>query len=95
MHSYKLVSGRKQRKWVDEAHTLNFIQQDTVFDLDEFQPRQLVSVAQAEKLCKRHKIDFEPLRALVDELSGRPTIAPVEGKRPALKIVDMDSKFED
>lgn len=95
MHSYKLVSGRKQRKWVDETRTLNFIQQDTVFDLDEFQPRQLVTVAQAEKLCKRHKIDFEPLRALVDELSGRPTIAPVEDKRPALKIVDMDSKFED
>ena len=95
MHSYKLVSGRKQRKWVDEACVLNFIQQDTVFDLNEFQPRQLVSVAQAEKLCKRHKIDFEPLRALVDELSGKPTIAPVEDKRPALTIVDMDSKFED
>lgn len=95
MRSYKLVSGRKQRKWIDEIRTLNFIQQDTVFDLDEFQPRQLVTVAQAEKLCKRHKIDFEPFRALVDELSGKPTIAPVEDKRPALTIVDMDSKFED
>lgn len=95
MQSYKLVSGRKQRKWVDEARTLNFIQQDTVFDLDEFQPRQLVSVAQAEKLCKRHKIDFEPLRTLVEELSGSPTIVPVRDKRPALTIIDMDSKFED
>lgn len=95
MHLHKLVSGRKQRKWVDETRTLNFIQQDTVFDLDEFQPRQLVTVAQAEKLCKRRKIDFEPFRALIDELSGRPTITPVEDKRPALTIIGMDSKFED
>jgi hypothetical protein len=95
MHSYKLVNGRKSRKWVDEAHVIELIQQDTVFDLDIFQPRQLVSVAQMEKICKSHKIDFEALKPMVDELSGRPTIAPIDDKRPALSIIDMDSKFDE
>lgn len=78
---YKLVAGRSSRSWKSEdvaatrLYTLGF-------DDDALYSRKLVTPAQAEKLVgKARRADLEDLIAKED---GKPVLAPVDDKRPAV-----------
>lgn len=50
---FKLVSKQARRKFSDKDATLKWFAENTLLDEDEFAPRELLSVAQAEKLVKQ------------------------------------------
>ena len=79
---YKLVEGRSLRKWADEANAEAALKRARLKVADIF-TNKLISPAQAEKqLGKNHKIIAEH----VVKPAGKPAIAPVSDKRPALEI---------
>lgn len=87
MQSIKLVAGRNARRWIDENETVKFLSSNG-FDEDEYAPRELVSPAQAEKLCKKAKIPLYDLSGLIANREGKPTIAPIDDSRP---VYDADA----
>ena len=87
MQSIKLVAGRNTRRWIDENETVKFLSSNG-FDEDEYAPRELVSPAQAEKLCKTAKIPLSDLSGLIANREGKPTIAPIDDIRP---VYDVDA----
>lgn len=85
MQSIKLVAGRTTRKWADVAEVIAFFSQHGLSE-DEYAPRELVSPAQAEKMCKKAKIPIEAMSSLVASRKGNPTIAPISDSRPAYEV---------
>lgn len=79
---FKLVEGKSNRKWVDEATAT--IALSDVLPLDDIAPRSLISPAQAEKLLS--PADRKQLANLIVKPPGAPTLVPVSDKRPALEF---------
>jgi len=96
VEGYKLVEGRRgNRSWVDEKDTEALfksfrLKQDEMYDL------KLISPTKAEKLIK----DKSPKRwakvdGLISRSDGKPSVAPVTDKRPALAITSVADDFRD
>jgi len=82
LKGYKLVAGRNSRKWNADDDTIKSAL--TAMNINPIKS-ELISVAQAEKLIsKEDKPMFSNLYAT---LSGSPTLATIDDKRPALKNV--------
>lgn len=77
---YKVVEGRAQRKWADEAQVREILSVD--HDPSEFMVTKLAGIPAIEKLLKK---DFQPLLGdLVVIPQGSPTLVPLSDKRPAM-----------
>lgn len=77
---YKVVEGRTQRKWADEAQVREILSVD--HDPSEFMVTKLAGIPAIEKLLKK---DFQPLLGdLVVIPQGSPTLVPLSDKRPAM-----------
>ncbi len=83
---YKLVEGRSIRKWLDENDVEAAMRKAKLKVADMF-TKKLISPAQAEKkLGKSHPIIAE----FVVKPEGKPTIAEISDKRPAIEINPLD-----
>lgn len=80
---WKLVAGRSSRKWIDADFALKWLRGKVKLKLDEAAPRDVLSVAAAEKLCKQRGIAIP--QSMIDRGNGKPTLAPASDKRPALE----------
>lgn len=84
---YKLVEGRSNRAWMDEASAAALLTQKEYTD-EQLYKKSFISVAQAEKLLGKKNA------ALLDDLvikpQGKPTIAPESDKRPAIGATSAD-----
>ena len=78
--NYKLVSGRGQRKWIDQD-----IAQDQLIEMcgEEALISKLISPTQAEKLLGKAK--YGEIVDLIHKPEGRPQLAPDTDPRPAVK----------
>lgn len=81
---WKVVEGRGSRAYADESQAEKFLK--TRLKQDAYQPRKLISPAQAEKALKgkltpRTQKTFD---SLVIRREGGPTLVPETDKRPAL-----------
>lgn len=77
---YKVVEGRTQRKWADEAQVREILSVD--HDPSEFMVTKLAGIPAIEKLLKK---DFQPLLGdLVVIPQGSPALVPLSDKRPAM-----------
>ena len=78
--NYKLVSGRGQRKWIDQD-----IAQDQLIQMcgEEALISKLISPTQAEKLLGKAR--YGEIVDLIHKPDGRPTLAPDTDPRPAVK----------
>jgi hypothetical protein len=96
VEGYKLVEGRRgNRSWASENDTEALfksfrLKQDEMYDL------KLISPTKAEKLLK----DKSPKRwvkveGLISRSDGKPSVAPVTDKRPALAITSVADDFRD
>ena len=85
VNGFKLVAGRSVRQWRsdEEAET-------ALLDLvgDDAYTRKLVSVAQAEKLLGKKRVD--EIADLVVKPEGKPTLAEADDPRPAINITAQD-----
>ena len=86
---FKVVDGRGSRNWVNDEEPIHLFKKKRV-KIDDFMPRKLLSVAQAEKLIGKKKF-FEIYDPLVTKVKGRPQLAPVEDKRPAIVVEETFS----
>ena len=83
---YKIVEGRSLRKWGDESQAVNLLTE--TYSDDELYTRKFISVTQAEKLTG--KKNSAMLADLIVKPSGKPTLAPVSDKRPAINLTNDD-----
>ena len=79
---YKLVTGRSIRKWRNEADAEKALRASKL-KVAEIFTKKLISPTQAEKaLGKSNRI----LQEQVIKPEGRPALAPLKDKRPALEV---------
>lgn len=73
---YKLVAGRSNRRWTDEARVAEVLKQDG-FNDDDIWTKKLLGIGDAEKLVgKKHRV-FE----LAQKAEGKPTLVPESDPR--------------
>jgi len=84
---FKLVSKRATRQWVDAEGAREALEQMGL-DMSELMETKLLSVAQAEKVLKKHKFAL-PKDHVVSISSGN-TIAPRTDPRPAVSQLGQD-----
>ena len=73
---YKLVAGRSNRRWTDEARVAEVLKQDGFTD-DDIWTKKLLGIGDAEKLVgKKHRV-FE----LAQKAEGKPTLVPESDPR--------------
>lgn len=94
---FKLVAGKRgARQWADEAAAEQMLKsfrlkQEEMYDF------KLISPTSAEKLTKAGTIgprQAPKLQALIVQKDGKPHVAPLDDKRPALVITPVADDFE-
>lgn len=91
---YKLVQGRKTRKWKAEEDMILRFFADYEIPSDKLYESKLLSVAKAEKLMKGLKQN-EDFQALVDVTFGNPQMVTEDDKRPAINPeAEIDEMFK-
>lgn len=79
---WKMVQGRSNRKWIDEAKTVEAIS-PFIPIADHYEAPKLKSPAQIEATAKKLKITLD-ISQLVCNPPGKPSLAPDTDTRPAL-----------
>jgi hypothetical protein len=87
---WKLVEGKRNRRWVDEAAVDRYMARKKIKKKSRYK-ESLVSPAQAEKLLK--KIGVELPRKFWEQPEGAPKLVPAEDKRPAIPS-SVEQDFE-
>jgi hypothetical protein len=87
---YKLVAGRRIRRWIDAANAEEALRRVSKLKVADIFTRKLISPAQAEKLLgKKHKIMEEEVQ-LSD---GKPVLVPGSDPRPPYQP-DVSEDFD-
>lgn len=91
---WKLVQGRKPpRKWSDTAAAEKTMKAMRI-KVDEMYDRTLISPTSAEKLLKTQPKRWAKVKDLVTQGEGKPSVAPITDKRPALELAPIESEFQ-
>jgi len=91
---WKLVQGRKPpRKWSDTAAAEKTMKAMRL-KVDEMYDRTLISPTSAEKLLKTQPKRWAKVKDLVTQGEGKPSVAPITDKRPALELAPIESEFQ-
>jgi hypothetical protein len=81
---HKIVRGKRgKRYWIDKAKAESIITM-VLPEEQAFEPREIISPTQAEKLLK--KDGYTPLKQLVGQPEGGYTVVPVTDKREAITV---------
>lgn len=95
---YKLVQGRKgSRAWAN-ADEVEQVMKSMRLKTEEMYDLKLISPTTAEKLAKSGTIgprQWPKLQDMITQAEGKPSVAPVSDKRPALVITAVDDEFAD
>lgn len=79
---FKMVAGRSQRKWNDDAETkLVSILGDNAYD------KKLIGITTAEKILGKKQLEE---LGITEKPEGKPTLVPESDKRPALVAIADD-----
>jgi hypothetical protein len=95
---FKLVEGRRgARKWTNEAEaeaTLKSmrVKHDQMYDYNLISPTTAEKLAKAEALGPRQ---WAALQSFITQTDGKPSVAPVSDKRPALQLTPVEDDFAD
>lgn len=95
---YKLVQGREgNRVWVDPAEAEKQLKLEKLKE-DERRNYTVISITQVEALKKEGKVSearWEKMQPNISRSEGKPTIAPMSDKRPAITIESNIQTFEE
>lgn len=90
---FKLVEGKSTRKWLDESKVEEILKANGFVD-DEIYEMKLKGLTAMQKLLG--KAQFEALLSdVVVKPQGKPTLVPIDDKRPALGTEDAINDFKD
>ena len=91
----KLVEGRSNRKITDEEEAAKLLREAGFADEVIYKPQALQTLTDLEKLVGKAKLG-KLLAKIIEKPKGKPTLASVEDKRPALDIKPVSkSDFDD
>ncbi len=85
---YKLVEGRSNRKIVDEQQAAKVLEEKGYTDI--YKEPSLLAIGKLEKLIGKNNFS-ELLGDLIQKPTGKPTLAPVSDKRPAIGSTESAS----
>ena len=88
---FKLVEGRSNRKYTDEAAVVAAAQAAGYHDVYK---KSLIPITEMERLMGK-KTFIEVLGGLIVKPQGKPTLVPVSDKRPAITTTDAKQDFND
>ena len=95
---YKLVQGHEgKRAWVDAAEAEKQLKLEKLKE-DERRNYTVISITQVEALKKEGKVSearWEKMQPNITRSEGKPTIAPMSDKRPAITIENNIQSFEE
>ena len=89
---FKFVDKQARRKWLDEEAARQWFANNTMLDDDEYQPRKLLSVAQAEKLVKLN-VGKDGVKAMAEHVikeSSGIKLVPEDAKGDAVNPLAVD-----
>lgn len=88
---YKLVQGRRgPRSWVSDDNAEAALKSFRL-KIDEIYDMSVISPTSAEKLLKeKNPKRWAKLQALVTQTDGKPSVAPMSDKRPAIQVSGVD-----
>lgn len=93
---FKLVEKIARRKWASEEDALKWFAEQTMLDEDEYAPRKLLTVAQAEKVVKQ-SAGKDGVKAMADHVvkeSSGLKVVPEDAKGEAVNPLQLsDKKF--
>lgn len=91
---YKLVQGRQgNRAWTDEKVAEELLRKTFRLPIEEAYNLKLISPTQAEKVLKEHPRQWAKCEPLIVRADGKPSVAPVSDKRPAITIKPVADDF--
>lgn len=91
---FKLVQGKKSaRAWSDAAEA-ETVMKSMRLKKDEMYDFSLISPTTAEKLLKKTPKRWNRVAPLITQSEGKPSVAPLSDKRPALEMKPIESEFE-
>jgi hypothetical protein len=91
---YKLVQGRRgSRAWADETEAEKLfkamrLKKEQMYDF------KVISPTSAEKLLKPTPKRWNRVLPLITQSDGKPSVAPLSDKRPALELKPLAAEFE-
>lgn len=88
---FKLVEGRSNRKYTDEAEVVKAAQAAGYHDIYK---KSLVPITEMERLMGKKTFN-EVLGGLIAKPQGKPTLVPASDKRPAITTTDAKQDFND
>lgn len=88
-HGYKLVEGRSNRKYTNDALVAAAVES---IGVDPYE-RKLLGVTAMQKLLGKSRFD-EILAAYIEKPQGKPTLVPESDKRPAMHTAKSDFQEE-
>jgi len=93
---YKLVAGRAgHRKWSDPVEAENLLKR-TALKKDDIYERTLISPTKAAELLETAAVgprQKKAIEALVTRAEGKPAMAPISDKRPAMQVTPLADQF--
>lgn len=93
---YKLVAGKRGvRSWSDDAAAEEMLRKKLRLKVTEAYDLKLISPASAEKLFKSKPKHWARLLPLISQTEGKPTVAPMSDKRPAIEVKPIAELFDD
>ena len=96
---FKVVQGKKgNRAWSDPAAAEELLRKTFRLPVEEAYNLKLISPTDAEKLFKAGKIgprQWPKANTLITQADGKPHVAPMSDKRPALDVRPVVEDFED
>ena len=93
---FKLVAGKRgARDWVDAAAVEELLRKRFRLTIEQAFDLSLISPATAEKRLKDQPKRWAQLQSLISQSDGKPSVAPVSDKRPALEIKPIADLFND
>lgn len=91
---YKLVEGKKgNRQWSDETAAATLLRKTFRLKVEDAYDLKLISPTSAEKLLKATPKRWAKAQTLIKQSEGKPSVAPIADKRPALQVKPLESEF--
>ena len=91
---FKLVEGRMgNRKWKDAEAVEELLKKTFRLKVAEMYDLSLISPTAAEKVLKSNKARWAKVQQHIERAPGRPSVAPVEDKRPVLSLTATAEDF--
>lgn len=93
---FKLVAGKRGvRNWCDASEAEEMLRKKLRLKVAEAFDLKLISPATAEKRLKGKPKHWARLLPLISQTEGKPTVAPMSDKRPAVELKPVVELFDD